>query len=108
MRLEDRTVLVTGASSGLGRATALLAAEEGARIVNADIRRDSRDGASPTDEQITDDEGKAVFVETDVTDLSQVRTAIDEAVDRFGGLDIVVNNAGRAESYAITDTDETN
>lgn len=108
MRLEDRTVVVTGASSGLGRATALLAAEEGARVVNADIRREPRDGSTPTDERIDAAGGEAVFVETDVTDLGEVETAMDVASEEFGGLDAVVNNAGRAESYPLTETDATN
>lgn len=108
MRLEDRTVVITGASSGLGRATALDAAEEGARIVNVDVRRESRADERPTDEQIAAEGGEATFVEADVTDLDQVQEAMDEAIDRFGSLDAVVNNAGRAESYAITETDESN
>ena len=108
MRLEDRTIVVTGASSGIGRATAVLAAEAGARVVNADVTRETRTGALPTDERIAEDGGEATFVETDVTDLADVRATMEEAVDRFGGLDAVVNNAGRAASYAITDTDEAN
>ncbi|MFC7156972.1 SDR family NAD(P)-dependent oxidoreductase [Halomarina halobia] len=108
MRLADTTVVITGASSGLGRATALLAAEEGARVVNADVQRDPRSGGTPTDEHITESGGEATFVETDVTDIEEVNAVMDEAIDRFGNLDVVVNNAGRAESYAITDTDATN
>ena len=108
MRLSEKTVVVTGASSGIGRATALLAAEEGARVVNADVTRGTRTGDRPTDEHIAERGGEATFVETDVTDLGDVRATMDEAVDRFGSLDAVVNNAGRAASYAITDTDEAN
>lgn len=108
MRLEDKAVLVTGASSGLGRATALRAAKEGACIINADVRREPRDEEKPTDEEIVDAGGEAVFVRTDVTDLEDVEGAVDRAVDEFGSIDVVVNNAGRAESYAITETDEEN
>lgn len=108
MRLEDRAVLVTGASSGLGRATALRAAKEGAHIINADVRREPRDEEKPTDEEIVDAGGEAVFVRTDVTDLEDVEGAVDRAVDEYGRIDVVVNNAGRAESYAITETDEEN
>ena len=108
MRLEDTTIVVTGASSGLGRATALLAAEEGASVVNADLTREPRHDERPTDEAIEERGGEALFVETDVTDLSAVEAAMDAAIETFGSLDAVVNNAGRAESYAITETTEEN
>jgi NAD(P)-dependent dehydrogenase (short-subunit alcohol dehydrogenase family) len=108
MRLADKTVVVTGASSGLGRATALLAAEEGARVVNADLTWESRYDEPPTDEVIEEAGGEAIFVETDVTDLAAVESTMDEAIEAFGSLDVVVNNAGRAESYRITETDGTN
>ncbi|WP_436347148.1 SDR family NAD(P)-dependent oxidoreductase [Natronorubrum sp. FCH18a] len=108
MSLDGTTCLVTGGSSGLGRATALRAAAAGASVVNADIRREPRDGITPTDEQIKADGGRAIYVETDVTDLESVRTAVNAAVEEFGSLDAVVNNAGRAKSYAITDTDAHN
>ena len=108
MRLEDTAVVVTGASSGLGRATALLAAEEGASVVNADLTREPRHDERPTDEAIEERGGEALFVETDVTDLSAVEAAMDAAADEYGSLDAVVNNAGRAESYAITETSEEN
>jgi NAD(P)-dependent dehydrogenase (short-subunit alcohol dehydrogenase family) len=108
MRLEDRTVVVTGASSGLGRATALLAAERGANVVNADLRREPRRDEPPTDEVIEERGGDAVFVETDVTDLPAVESTMDATLEAFGSLDAVVNNAGRAESYEITETTEGN
>lgn len=108
MRLEDKTVLVTGASSGLGRATALRASREGAAIVNADIRREPRTDEASTDQLIDDEGGEAAFVSTDVTDLDEVKNAIDTAISEFGDIDVVINNAGRAESYAVTDTNEKN
>ncbi|WP_299269592.1 SDR family NAD(P)-dependent oxidoreductase [Halorientalis sp.] len=108
MDLENRTVLVTGGSSGLGRATALRAAAAGATVVNADLTQGPRDDGVPTDERIEAAGGEALYVETDVTDLEAVRAAVDAAVDSFGGIDGFVNNAGRADSYALTDTDATN
>jgi NAD(P)-dependent dehydrogenase (short-subunit alcohol dehydrogenase family) len=108
MRLEGKTVVITGASSGLGRATALQAAIEGADIVNADIQRDPRHGDDPTDKRIEREEGRATFVETDVTDLAAVQAAVDVAVEEYGSVDVMVNNAGRAASYALTDTEESN
>lgn len=108
MPLEDATCLVTGGSSGVGRAIATSAAEAGATIVNADLRRSPRGGGVPTDEAIEVAGGEAVYVETDVTELDSFREAADVAVEEFGSLDALVNNAGRATSYAITDTDPTN
>lgn len=103
MDLTDRTVVVTGGSSGLGRATALTAAEHGAAVVNADLRRDPRREGAPTDRLVEERDGAATYVETDVTDLDEVRAAV-EAAGAFGGIDVMVNNAGRAESYRVTRT----
>lgn len=103
MDLTDRTVVITGASSGLGRATALSAAEHGADIVNADIRREPRREEKPTDRLVEERGGAATYIETDVTDPGAVRSAV-EAAEEFGGIDVMVNNAGRAESFRVTDT----
>lgn len=107
MQLDGTTILVTGGSSGVGRRIALLAAERGATVVNADLRREPRVDEAPTDEYIERHGGTAAFIETDVTDLDDVVAAADRAAS-FSGLDAVVNNAGRAESYALTDTDADN
>ena len=97
-RLTGQTALVTGASSGIGRAIALRFAEAGAAIVVADVREDPREGGTPTHreggtpthELVAD----AAFVETDVSDPRSVERAVDQAVAAFGGLDVMVNNAG--------------
>lgn len=107
MDLTGRTVLVTGGSSGLGRAIALEAARRGGAVVNADLRRAPRGDGDPTHEAIRSSGGSAAYVETDVTDLGSVRAAV-EAAEEFGGVDAVVNNAGVAESYAIDDTSTEN
>lgn len=89
-KLEGQAALVTGAASGIGRAIAIRFAEEGANVVVADMREEPREGGRPTHEVISG----AKFVETDVSDVADVRAAIDATVDAFGTLDVVVNNAG--------------
>jgi NAD(P)-dependent dehydrogenase (short-subunit alcohol dehydrogenase family) len=89
-RLAGETALVTGASSGIGRAIALRFAEESAEVVVADVRRDPRQGGTPTDELIAD----ATFLETDVSDPAAVEAAVDQTLATYGGLDVMVNNAG--------------
>lgn len=107
MDLRGDTLVVTGGSSGIGRSIALQAADRGAAVVNADLRPTPRTDEPPTHEVVADDGGTATYVETDVTDLESVREAV-AAAEQFGGVDVLVNNAGRAQSAAITDTDAAN
>lgn len=93
-RLNSEVSLVTGASSGIGRAIAVKLAEEGAWVTVADIREEPREGGKPTHELIEERGGSAQFVETDVSKVKEVREAIDRTVERFDTLDIMVNNAG--------------
>ena len=90
-RLNDRTAIITGASRGIGRATALLFAGEGASVVVADVNTD--DGTEVV-ERIESDGGTASFVSVDVTDSEQVQGMVDHAIELYGGVDILVNNAG--------------
>jgi len=92
-RLADRTIVVTGGSSGLGRAMALAFAEHGADVVVGDVRRDPREGGAPTDAEITARGGSAVFVEADVSRTEDVDRLVEAAVQRGGRLDVIVNNA---------------
>ncbi|KAH0267227.1 hypothetical protein KCU91_g10249, partial [Aureobasidium melanogenum] len=99
-RLQNKVVLITGASSGFGRASAILFASEGATVVIADITEKALAGGFEADiDQTTADVikskgGKAIFFQCDVTKESQVTAAVQAAVDNFGRLDIMFNNAG--------------
>jgi NAD(P)-dependent dehydrogenase (short-subunit alcohol dehydrogenase family) len=86
--LDGKVALVTGAESGIGRATAMRLAREGAMVGIADIQE------GDTQKLIERAGGKALFVACNVSDPGQVKAAVDKTVERFGGLDIVVANAG--------------
>ena len=92
--LTDRVAVITGASSGIGRGIAIAFAREGADVVVADRREDPREGGRPTHTLITEEQGgESTFVECDVTDVAALEAAVD-AADPFGGVDVMVNNAG--------------
>lgn len=90
---SDATVIVTGATSGIGRAVALAFGEAGATVINADIETEPKDAVRPTHTEIRERGGDAVYVETDVTSVSSLESAVATASD-FGGVDVMVNNAG--------------
>lgn len=89
--LTGKTALVTGASSGIGEATALALAEAGATVAIVARRRERLDALA---ERITGLGGTALPIVADVADEAGIRAAVEQAVTRFGGLDILVNNAG--------------
>ncbi len=90
MRLEHKIALITGAGSGIGRATALLFAEEGASVAIADI---DADGGQETAKEIHQAGGQALFCRCDVSKEKEVEEMIKTVVSEYGGLDILVNNA---------------
>jgi len=102
----DEVVIVTGGSSGIGRATALAFAEAGATVVVADVRSDPKDldAETPTHDLIDESFGDAHFVETDVSDPDEVESVV-QAAREFGGVDVMVNNAGLFRGGSITDLD---
>jgi 3-oxoacyl-[acyl-carrier protein] reductase len=89
--VEGRVVLVTGAASGMGRATAHLFADEGAHVAVTDV---SADGVQAVVDEIAEAGGSAHGWVLDVADPAQVQTVVDEVAAHFGRLDILVNNAG--------------
>ena len=91
MKLEGRVAIITGAASGLGRASARLFAKEGAQVVAADIVAD--DGEE-TARLIREDGGEAIFVQVDVRSEADCQRMVKSAVEAFGRLDIMFNNVG--------------
>ncbi len=90
MTLNDRVALITGASQGIGRATALLFAERGARVV---LAARSADKLAAVEAEIRQAGGQALAVTLDVSDEEQVKSGIKQALEHFGHIDILVNNA---------------
>lgn len=102
-RLEGRVALITGMATGIGRAGALLFAEEGAAVVGLDIN--DHDGAD-TIRRIEDAGGDGAFVIGDVSKARDVRTAVELAVRRYGKLDLLWSNAGIGVFKDILETTE--
>lgn len=98
--LEGHVAVVTGGSSGIGRATALAFIREGARVMIADI---DEAGARETLELISANGGNAEFEKTDVGDAYQVQRLVDRTVERFGALHAMFNNAGIGEYASLLD-----
>src|SRR3954464_13776081 len=90
-RFTDKVAFVTGATGGIGRATALAFAREGASVVATDV---NLDGARETTRLIEETGGEALAVSCDVSHSDEIRAAIGATVDRFGRLDVAFNNAG--------------
>jgi NAD(P)-dependent dehydrogenase (short-subunit alcohol dehydrogenase family) len=100
-RLEGKTAVVTGSSSGIGKAIALRFGMEGAKVVVAARRLDR---CEQTAAQIRKNGGEGSAIQTDVSDESQVDALIRETVHRYGRLDILVNNAGMFGGGRLADT----
>ena len=101
LELQSKVAIVTGGSSGIGRAIAVLFAKEGAKVIVADIR--------PADEVLSSIRmagGTAEFIKTDVSDSTQVRHLVDETLRLFGMVDILCNNAGIELLKPLTETSE--
>jgi NAD(P)-dependent dehydrogenase (short-subunit alcohol dehydrogenase family) len=103
MRLAGKVAVITGAASGLGRASAQLFAEHGAPVVIAD--RDAS-GGEETVAQIRDTGGQAEFIETDVAIADDADAMVTKAVTCFGKLDVLFNNAGIAIRKPVADLSE--
>lgn len=104
MRLQDKIAIITGAASGIGRATAVRFAQEGAKVLVADI---NEQGGQETVARVKAAGGEATFVKTDVGNETDIQHMIETAVQTYGGLDVLYNNAyWTSAQYAEATTTE--
>ncbi len=97
MNIKNKVVIITGSSSGIGEATAYLFAKKGADVVVNS--KSNVDRGKKVVEKIKKNGGKAIYIKADVSDPKQAQFLINETVEKFGGLDILINNAGGYESW---------
>ncbi len=101
MRLQNKVAMVTGSATGIGKAIAICMAREGAAVTIDYVG--SPDNAAGVVQQIESDKGRALAVDADVTQPDQVQSLIDQTVQKFGRLDIMINNAGIEQKHPFTE-----
>ncbi len=102
-RFQDKIVIVVGGGSGIGAATAIRAAEEGAKVVIADIQENN---AKYVADKILEHGGEAIVVTADVTNIQEARRITEETVQAFGGIDYLCNSAGLQTYGTVIDMEE--
>jgi NAD(P)-dependent dehydrogenase (short-subunit alcohol dehydrogenase family) len=103
VRLKDRVAIITGSTAGIGRATALLFAQEGARIV---VNGRSAERGQEVVEQIEGAGGEATFVQADLGQKGEVERVVDCALEKYGRIDVMMNNAYSTEWGSVLEVDE--
>src|SRR5215211_2718388 len=103
MRLRDKVCIITGGGSGIGRATALIFAAEGARVVVADKNKAAAEAVAA---ECGAKGAKTIALETDVSKSADAKRMVDETVKAFGRIDVLVNNAGYGIPGSVVETDE--
>lgn len=96
-QLKSKTALITGGASGIGAAVAKLFVQQGAAVAILDVNEEQAESTTRS----LGDSGRAIFVTADVTDAESMRSAIDDAAERLGGLDIVVSAAGTLDETPL-------
>lgn len=104
MKLSERTAIVTGGASGIGRAIAIEFARAGAEVAVGDVREEPKAADVPTVERVRDLGSEAIFEETDVADPDDVERLVEATVEAFDGVDILVNNAGVTTTAPLHET----
>ena len=105
-RLVGRVAVITGGSSGIGRAIALRFAAEGASVAIGDVRPDPIEGGPPTADLLDADGHDALFVPTDVSSGADVDRLVHRTVERFGRIDVLVNNAAVSTGTPLLETSD--
>ena len=103
MRLKGKVAIITGAGSGIGRASAQLFAQEGAKVVAADINATT---GIKTIESVKETGGEATFVQVDVSKVNDLKKMIKTALDSYGKLNILFSNAGMPAAVGIEEIEE--
>ena len=102
-RLSGKRAIITGAASGIGRATSLLFAQEGAKVAVIDLDEEK---GKKVEQRINDEGGQAIFVRCDVSKLVDCQRTVQETVVKLGGIEILFNNAGVVRRATVLDTTE--
>lgn len=102
-RLSGKVVIITGAGRGIGRRAALLFASEGAKLLLVDINAEAGESVA---EEVLSEGGEAVFIKTDLTNAADVEAMVAAALERYGHIDVLYNNAGINHYGKLADTEE--
>jgi NAD(P)-dependent dehydrogenase (short-subunit alcohol dehydrogenase family) len=103
MKLKSKVAIITGGSSGIGQAAAVLFVKEGAKVVLADV---DLKGGEETLAQIKKEKGEAFFIKTDISKSSEVQNMVSKTLEKYGRIDILVNNAGVVRVGSLDDYSE--